>query len=479
MENEFRAMLYDAQRKLLLLGNKSSSLFLKYDNGNESVITHDSQGHPLGRLYGITKGAKGNYWICSKDSGLFKMSPDGSGWNIEKYSHRKGDKQSLSSNKAYQAIEDKYGNLWIATYGGGVNMMKMENGKPVFLYPGNGMPGYPEGTHLNVRTIASDGEGHVWAGTSDGILLLSYKDKKMKVEQLKMPASSDKMLMSNDIVCIRRDNKGVMWVGTNGGGIAHSIGKDEDGAWLFDTFDAQSGLPSDEIRSITFDQRGNTWFSTEHAICSFDANKNIITTFSHLDGVDETRISEGGAICNGNGDILFGTLDGYYIVDRKKLMTDNGALLKLQITDFFINDVLQSPRLNSTYDYYVPTSKRVELPTGNDNFAFRFAAMNYQLQHRMHYQYMLEGYDKDWQNAGKDRMAFYSGVPAGTYTFKVKAFLLESPDQYDLRTIEVVVPNTFLLSPTAFIIYAILLILLAVYIFIRYRRASKALKYNQ
>lgn len=95
MENEFRAMLYDAQRKLLLLGNKSSSLFLKYDNGNESVITHDSQGHPLGRLYGITKGAKGNYWICSKDSGLFKMSPDGSGWNIEKYSHRKGDKQSL------------------------------------------------------------------------------------------------------------------------------------------------------------------------------------------------------------------------------------------------------------------------------------------------------------------------------------------------------------------------------------------------
>ena len=479
MENEFRAMLYDAQRKLLLLGNKSSSLFLKYDNGNESVITHDSQGHPLGRLYGITKSAKGNYWICSKDSGLFKMSPEGSGWNIEKYSHRKGDKQSLSSNKAYQAIEDKYGNLWIATYGGGVNMMKMENGKPTFLYPGNGMPGYPEGTHLNVRTIASDGEGHVWAGTSDGILLLSYKDKKMKVEQLKMPASSDKMLMSNDIVCIRRDNKGVMWVGTNGGGIAHSIGKDEDGAWLFDTFDTQSGLPSDEIRSITFDQRGNTWFSTEHAICSFDANKNIITTFSHLDGVDETRISEGGAICNGNGDILFGTLDGYYIVDRKKLMTDNGALLKLQITDFFINDVLQSPRLNSTYDYYVPTSKRVELPTGNDNFAFRFAAMNYQLQHRMHYQYMLEGYDKDWQNAGKDRMAFYSGVPAGTYTFKVKAFLLESPDQYDLRTIEVVVPNTFLLSPTAIIIYAILLILLAVYIFIRYRRASRALKYNQ
>ena len=479
MENEFRAMYYDAQRKLLLLGNKSSRLFLKYDNGNESEITHDSQGQPLGRLYGITKGAKGNYWICSKDSGLFKMSPNGTNWTLEKFSHREGDKQSLSSNKAYLAIEDRDGNLWVATYGGGVNMMKMVDGKPIFLYPGNGMPGYPEGTHLNVRTIATDSEGNVWAGTTDGILILSYKGKKMKVEKLKMPASSDKMLMSNDIVCIRRDSKGVMWIGTNGGGIAHSIGKDADGAWLFDTFDSQDGLPSEEIRSITFDQHGNTWFATEHAICSFDVNKNIFTNFSHLDGVDETRISEGGAICTGNGDILFGTLDGYYIVDRKKLMTDNGSLLKLQITDFYINDVLQSPRHNKTYDYYVPNSKSVKLPTGNDNFAFRFAAMNYQLQHRVHYQYMLEGYDKEWQNASKNRMAFYSGVPAGTYTFKVKAFLLESPDNYDLRTIEVVVPNTFLLSPIALIIYLIILILAAIYVFVRYRRASKALKYNQ
>ena len=155
-------------------------------------------------------------------------------------------------------------------------------------------------------------------------------------------------------------------------------------------------------------------------------------------------------------------------------MNDNGSLLKLQFTDFYVNDVLQSPRQNSTYDYYVPVSKSVELPTGNDNFAFRFAAMNYQLQHRVHYQYMLEGYDKDWHNAGS-----YSGVPAGTYTFKVKAFLLESPDKYDLRTIQVVVPNTMFLSPTAMIIYLILLILAAIFIFVKYRRASKALQYNQ
>ena len=37
-------------------------------------------------------------------------------------------------------------------------------------------------------------------------------------------------------------------------------------------------------------------------------------------------------------------------------------------------------------------------------------------------------------------MATYDDLSAGTYTFKVKAFLLESPDKFDLRTVEIEVP---------------------------------------
>ena len=333
---------------------------------------------------------------------------------------------------------------------------------------GNGMKDYPKNAYMKVRAIDTDSEGNVWAGTSDGILILSYKNKQFACEEMKTPQESDKLLMSNDIVCLKRDAKGTMWIGTNGGGICYTIGKDKDGAWLFDTFDAHDGLPSEEIRSITFDQRGNAWFASEHIICSFDVSKKIFTTFSSLDGVDETTISEGGAVTLGNGDILFGTVDGYYVIDRKKLMNSTGSLLKLQITDFFIGDQIQSPRLNDTYDYYVPVSKRVEIPSHNDDFAFRFAALNYQLQHRVHYQYMLEGYDTDWKNAGKDRIVYYSDVPGGTYTFKVKAFLLESPDKYDLRTIEVVVPASYL-STGLTLALILLFVAAAIYLAFRYR----------
>jgi hypothetical protein len=179
---------------------------------------------------------------------------------------------------------------------------------------------------------------------------------------------------------------------------------------------------------------------------------------------------ESAAITMGTDKILFGTLDGYYVVDRKKLMTSTGSLLKLKITDFLINGEIQSPRLNDNYEEYPAESKSITLPSHNSVFSFRFAALNYQLQHRVHYQYMLEGYDKDWQNAGKDRMATYSDVPSGTYKFKVKAFLLESPDKYDMRTIEVIVPTYFIFSRTVIWIILVALFFGGTYLLTRLRK---------
>ena len=470
MENEIRAFYYDKERRLLLFGNKSGQLFIYHDNKSQTIITRDAKGEPLGRIYGISKGRNGDYWICSKDDGLYKMSPNGSSWTLEHFAHDANNKQSINSNSAYYAIEDQDGNLWIATYGGGVNLMTKDQGKTVFLSPGNGLEGYPKGSHMRVRTVEMDEEGNIWAGTTDGILIMSYKNKQLKIEKLQIPKKSDKMLMSNDIVCLRRDNKGTMWVGTHGGGLGYTVGKDEDGTWLFESFNAQDGLPSDEIRSITFDQMDNAWFSMEHMICSFDVSKRVFTVFSSLDGVDNTMLSEGGAITLGNGTMLFGTLDGYYVVDRKKLTASMGSLLKLQITDFFIDGQLMSPRLNDTYDYYVPLSKHVELPSGVDEFAFRFAAMNYQLQHRVHYQYILEGYEDEWHNAEKDLTARYSDLPAGTYTFRVRAFLLESPEKYDQRSIEVVVPQFFLFSMTTRWIYLGILVVIGLALLMKYRK---------
>ena len=464
LDNEIRAMCYDKERQLTFLCNKRGRIFIYDKNGTcVHVITHDSNGRPISRPYGMSMDSKGNYWVCDKDNGMYHISHDGhGGYHVQNIHHDDKDPWSISSNAAYQAVEDRQGNIWIATYGGGVNILqKNKSGKYVALHSQNVLKRYPRSTYHKARTIAIDKHGDVWVGTTDGILIMSMHNNKVSIHPLKEPEHLTDGLMSNDIVVLACSSDGTMWVGTNSGGIARTTQKDATGALMFKNYGIADGLPSEEIRSLTFDERGNVWFATEHIISSLDVKKGIFTNFSHLEGVDETMTSEASAISVGSGKILFGTMNGFYTVDRKKLENAKGSLLRLRITDFFLNDKLQSPRIDSTFQYYIPESSKVELPTKNCEIAFRFAALNYQLQHRVHYQYMLEGYDDDWQNAPKTRIASYRNLPSGTYQFKVKAFLLESPDNYDMRTIEVVVPYS--LTPYIVLFFVLLVFIAALY----------------
>ena len=464
-ENETRAMYYDSHYKVVLIGNKKGSLIIT-DGTNKTIVRGEDKGMPFGRIYGIMKDRRGDYWISTKGNGLFRLSSrakDGGygalcagGFDFTNFRNNPDNKYSISSDLVYKTIEDKYGNLWVATYGGGVNVIKREkDGRILFLNRNNVMTRYPNDAFLKVRTVTLDKYGKIWAGSTDGILVMSYFNNKVKIQVVGDNEDEEDNLQSKDVVCLACAHNGQMWVGTNGGGLSRcdDYGK---GVYVFDTFGSQDGLPSEEIKSITFDERGNVWFATDHILCSFDVRKQIFSTFTILDGVDDTLCSEDAAVTLPNGKILFGTLSGYYIVDRSKLVSTNGSVMRLRITDFMINGKIQSPRFNANFDYYIPDSRKVELPNHDDEFSIRFASLNYQLQHRIHYQYCLEGYEEDWNNADNTRTATYSGLPAGTYEFKVKAFLLESPDKYDMKTITIVVPPHFLLSQSAIWIYLFL-----------------------
>ena len=459
MDNEVRAMCYDAKRHLTFLCNKRGKIFIYDAQGNHTgTITQDAKGTPISRPYGMSMDSQGNYWVCDKDKGVFKITPTGGGYNVQNICHTDGDAWSLSSNAAYQAVEDHDGNIWIATYGGGVNILrKNKAGKYIAIHAKNALKRYPQSAHQKVRTLAVAKDGKVWAGTTDGILIMQMRNNNVTIEEMRMTDRLEDGLMSNDIVYLASDAKGTMWIGTNSGGLSYVTGRDEHGGYKFKNYGIADGLPSEEIRGMAFDEKGNVWFSTDHVLSSFDVKKQIFTTYSQLDGVDETMCSEGSVMMGEGGNVLVGTLNGYYTIDRKKLKNATGSLLKLRITDFYLDDELQSPRLNDTYDYYVPESRKVELPSHSSAFAFRFAALNYQLQHRMVYQYKLDGYDRDWVNADKTRTAHYHNVPAGTYRFQVKAFLLESPEAYDTRSIEITVPPSPLLSPAAVWVYMVLM----------------------
>lgn len=476
--NEIRAIYYDKERKKLLIGNKNSDLAIFSEDGSRTDLHGDANGNQLGRIYGISKDRKGNYWICSKGNGVIKITPSGNNYRLTFFKHKEGNVNSLSNDNAYYAVEDNDGNIWVATYDGGINIIVPQaNGTYRILNNKNGLTKYPKDAYLKIRTIALDKEGNVWAGTTDGLLSMSFKGNKFTLSVLKNCKDHHYMMGSNDIICMACDQKGSMWIGTNGGGLCHTIGKDEDGNWMYENFTSIDGLPSEEIKSLTFDSKGYVWFATDRMICSFDTKQRIFSTFTIQDGVDDTMISECGAFAMPNDDIYFGTIDGYYFVNRKEITSGIGSQLKLRLTDFMLNDKIISPRKDSYYDYYVPESNFVELPEHSCKFTLRFASLNYQLQHRVHYQYMLEGYDADWRNADKSRSVSYSNLPAGTYKFKVKAFLLESPENFDMRTLDIKVPPFWMLSPIAVWIYIILLSAgIITFIYLKQEKAKKKMR---
>jgi ligand-binding sensor domain-containing protein/AraC-like DNA-binding protein len=455
--NEIRAMLQDDNGDVWT-GNKAGMLCINR-HGKIKRYDHDGTGRKFGRIYGLMKDSRNRYWMSTKGNGLYLITKNGEDLTFTNYKYDANNHYSLSSNNVYITEEDKYGNIWVATYDGGINLIsKDKNGKTVFYNYKNKMHSYPHESYLKARTLAADNNGNVWAGTSDGILIFRYENGIVHIKKIRSSEKEGSELGSNDIVQIKKDNKGVVWIATNGGGLCRTDGMDDNGDWKFRTYGSKEGLPSDEIRGITFDKLGNVWFTTDQQLCSYDIRTHLFTIYSIQDGVGNVMCSEGAAITMKDGKMLFGTLNGYYIVDRTKLVNEQGSTLKLQITDFLINDELISPRLNDIYNYYIPESKMVKIPNRTSVFAFKFISLNYQLQHRVHYQYKLEGYDKQWRNADVSRIATYSDVPAGTYTFKVKAFLLESPDKYDIKTITVIVPPYLLASTMALWIYLVLFI---------------------
>ena len=460
--NEVRAIFYDKERRLLFAGNKKG--LLKITDGVHMNYYNDVGGTgDFGRIYGISKDRKGNYWISTKGTGIIKMTPAGGGYRYARYRMEKGRQIWLNDENIYATVEDPYGNIWIATYGGGVNVLtKDKNGTEIIANCDNIMRHYPKNEYRKVRTLAMDKRGRVWAGTTDGVLIMEKRGNHIKMTRVENSEEVEANLNSKDIIELKCDAKGTMWIGTNGGGLSRCINTNAYNGFKFETFGISDGLPSEEIKSITFDAAGNVWFATDHMLCSFDTKRHIFSTFGIQDGVDDCICSEGAAATTARDNLVFGTQDGYYFVDKNKLTGGKGLALKLQITDFFLNDELISPRLNNLLDYYVPETKEVTLPDHNSLFSFRFASLNYQLQHRVHYQYYLEGYDKQWHTADKERTASYSNLPSGKYILRIKASLLESPDKIDMKSITVIVPPSFLLSSSAIWIYMVVFILLTV-----------------
>ena len=449
--NFIRAFCLDSENRLWT-AVRAERLFRYDPTGTVREEIRPPKGESFGQIYSIVEDADRNIWLGTKGKGLYRLVPGPEGeYRITHYGHDPSDPYSLGSDNVYQLVQDRQGRIWIATYGGGVNLLKEDENGVRFYSARNRFCSYPAAQGGKVRTVCEDLDGNIWAGTTEGIFILRYDPGKEELV-VRRYHRGNSSLSSNDVVCIYRDDAGDLWTATYGGGLNFFPADGLRNGASFRSYDLTGGLPSNEVRSIVQDRAGKIWFATDNCIGALNKENGALTLLGPREGIPTaTLFSEASALADREGRLWFGMTDGCYRINTDKLNRDTVGF-NLRFTGLSVNDRWDYGG-NGPFPYAVDEARRITLPPDSKVFGFEYVSLNYALQHRIRYRYLLEGADTVWHEDEGSRQAVYANLPAGEYRFRVRAFLPETPSRYEERTLQVVLLPAWWMTGPAFLLY--------------------------
>jgi DNA-binding CsgD family transcriptional regulator len=150
---------------------------------------------------------------------------------------------------------------------------------------------------------------------------------------------------------------------------------------------------------------------------------------------------------------LIGTTDGYYILKNDDFKFNNNKVSIFRIT----NTVVNSKPNNLSID------DEVTLSHDQNNLAFHFTVPEYDKYINAEYQYKLEGLNNEWSEWSFNSQVIFENLPAGNYTFSVRAKVANSITD-NVATFSFVIRKPWYANTFAKLFYFILLIVLGYYI---------------
>ena len=220
----------------------------------------------------------GNLWFGTVGGGVSKY--DG-----KMFTHFT-EKEGLSNDNVWSILEDRFGNLWFGTWGGGVSK-----------YDGKEFTHFTEKEGLSnnlVMCILEDKSGNIWFGTTGGGV--SKYDGKGFTH-----FTEKEGLSNNNVWSILEDRFGNLWFGTEGGGVSKYDGKG------FIHFTEKEGLSNNVVVSILEDKSGNLWFGTSGGGASKYDGKGF-THFTEKEGLSNNIVMS--ILEDKSGNIWFGAASG-------------------------------------------------------------------------------------------------------------------------------------------------------------------------
>ncbi len=216
--------------------------------------------------------------------------------------------------------------------------------------------------------------------------------------------------------CFYETSSGYLWIGTRNGLFAL---KESDKQFL--QYTTENGLPSNVIYGILEDAYGRLWISTNQGLSCLNPESGKFRNFTIMDGLQGNQFNAGAYCRKDNGYMLFGGVNGITSF-RPETLIDNPYAPKPVINKLFVHnkEVLPDDEtgiLKESITYV----NRITLSSSQNSFAISFVVSNYIAGKHNTFTYKLEGYDNVWYKQNDISLVSYSNLPAGDYTFCIKA----------------------------------------------------------
>ncbi len=385
-------------------------------------------GLPHNTIHAIFQGKDSTIWFGAETDIAYKKHSV-----ITKLSDRYPE---LRSVRVRDVLEDAKGNLWIASYEG------------LFLVKGNTIKKFNVVNGLSsdqTRIVFEDSKGTIWVGTRQGL-------NKLNGDRW-VGYSSKEGLLNDFVMSISERHNGDLLVGTTGGifvmsgskfqpltvgkktlGITTFVFSDVDPERLWIATSNGLMLVSDNsihefnrdarlgrnIYQILEDNTGALWLSSDAGIVralkadllnSTRSDTTIVNArlFDKSSGLRTNEITPTGrGIMAADGKLWFPTLEGVSCVDPTNIVV-NTTPPPINIEKVLIG--------GKEYDWTQP----INAPPGSRNIEIHYTGLSFMIPKKVNFKYKLEGFDKDWHDAGERRVAYYSALPPGSYTFSIEA----------------------------------------------------------
>jgi ligand-binding sensor domain-containing protein/serine phosphatase RsbU (regulator of sigma subunit) len=391
--------LYSDLTWSLLQGRDGAMYFNTIDAGvarlQGGLFTFVNKGNGLVSNAGtaLAEDNEGVLWVGSAESGVSCVK---NGRVIKTYTTTNG----LLGNNIRVLFEDSQRRMWIGSWNGGLQYLA--NGTFTNFTEREGL------CNAQLRTITEGRDGTIWIGTSGGLNALRPNSTKLE------KYTTANGLTMNHIIYLTEDTEGALWLGMGNGGLhRYKNGK-------FTHCDVKDGLFDENVYSIIDDSLGNFWMSCNLGV--FRVSKSELNAF--MDGkqpsisctvfgkADGMKVAD----CNGgrtppawrstDGRIWFANSAGVVVVDPHKIYKNPVPP----------NVIVEELRVDGTL------STTATLPSTAEKLEFQYTATCLTAAERVKFKYILEGYDKDWVEAGNRRTAYYNNLPRGrSYRFRVIA----------------------------------------------------------